>query len=70
VAGLRFFRRLAARQDHAGRFAGALSLALRPTAQNLQAGGNTKSHVWFRFYNEMPVLVMFVVLFLVVLKPF
>lgn len=33
-------------------------------------GTNTRSHVWFRFYNEMPVLVLFAVVFLVVLKPF
>ena len=33
-------------------------------------GNNTRRHVWFRFYNEMPVIVMFVVIFLVVLKPF
>jgi putative membrane protein len=33
-------------------------------------GNNTRSHVWFRFYNEMPVLVLFAVVFLVVLKPF
>ena len=33
-------------------------------------GSNTRRHVWFRFYNEMPVIVMFVVIFLVVLKPF
>lgn len=38
--------------------------------RTFQAGGNAKSHVWFRFYNEMPVLVMFAVVFLVVLKPF
>jgi putative membrane protein len=35
-----------------------------------QKGRNKRSHVWFRFYNEMPVLVMFAVVFLVVLKPF
>lgn len=35
-----------------------------------QSGTNKRSHVWFRFYNEMPVLVMFAVIFLVVLKPF
>jgi len=29
-----------------------------------------KSHVWFRFYNELPVLVLLAVVFLVVLKPF
>ncbi|MCZ4305626.1 CopD family protein [Zoogloeaceae bacterium G21618-S1] len=34
------------------------------------AGSNARSHVWFRFFNEMPVLVLFVVVFLVVLKPF
>jgi putative membrane protein len=33
-------------------------------------GASARSHVWFRFYNEMPVLVMFAVVFLVVLKPF
>jgi putative membrane protein len=35
-----------------------------------RAGRNTRSHVWFRFYNEMPVLVLFAVVFLAVLKPF
>lgn len=35
-----------------------------------QRGTCSKSHVWFRFYNELPVLVLLVVLFLVVLKPF
>ena len=33
-------------------------------------GRNTRSHVWYRFFNEVPVLVLFVVVFLVVLKPF
>lgn len=27
-------------------------------------------HVWFRWFNELPVLVLFAVVFLVVLKPF
>lgn len=35
-----------------------------------RAGRVTRSHVWFRWFNEMPVLVMFAVVFLVVLKPF
>lgn len=35
-----------------------------------RAGRNTRSHVWFRFYNEMPVVVLFAVVFLAVLKPF
>lgn len=34
------------------------------------AGRNTKSHVWFRVFNEVPVLVLVAVVFLVVLKPF
>jgi protoporphyrinogen IX oxidase len=38
--------------------------------QQFQRGGNGKSHVWFRFYNELPVIVLLLVLFLVVLKPF
>jgi putative membrane protein len=37
---------------------------------DFQAGSNRRSHVWFRFYNELPVLVLTVVVFLVVLKPF
>lgn len=31
---------------------------------------NVKSHVWFRWFNEIPVLVLLVVVWLVVLKPF
>ena len=31
---------------------------------------NTKSHVWFRFFNEVPVLVLIAVVILVVVKPF
>ena len=38
--------------------------------QQFRTGSNTKSHVWFRFYNELPVLVLLLALFLVVLKPF
>lgn len=35
-----------------------------------RAGPVSRSHVWFRFYNELPVLILFAVIFLVVLKPF
>ena len=38
--------------------------------RHFQRGDNVKSHIWFRFYNELPVIVLLVVLFLVVLKPF
>lgn len=34
------------------------------------AGRNQRSHVWFRWFNEIPVIVLAVVVFLVVLKPF
>jgi putative membrane protein len=34
------------------------------------AGRNTRSHRWYRVFNEVPVLVLAVVVFLVVLKPF
>jgi putative membrane protein len=30
----------------------------------------TKSHVWFRFFNEVPVLILIAVVILVVVKPF
>ncbi|MCB1886193.1 MAG: CopD family protein [Rhodocyclaceae bacterium] len=38
--------------------------------RQFEAGANRREHVWFRFFNEMPVLLMFAVIFLVVLKPF
>ena len=38
--------------------------------KRFQSGDNARSHVWFRFYNELPVVILLVVLFLVVLKPF
>ncbi|MDD5056833.1 MAG: CopD family protein [Sideroxydans sp.] len=34
------------------------------------ADRNTRSHVWFRFFNEVPVLVLIAVVILVVVKPF
>ncbi|OIQ92574.1 copper resistance protein D [mine drainage metagenome] len=34
------------------------------------AGENSKSHVWFRYFNEIPVLVLIAIVLLVVLKPF
>jgi len=38
--------------------------------RQFQGGGNKKTHIWYRFYNELPVIVLLIVLFLVVLKPF
>ena len=31
---------------------------------------NTRSHVWFRWFNEVPVLILLATVILVVLKPF
>ncbi len=33
-------------------------------------GANQRSHRWFRWFNELPVLILFAVVFLAVLKPF
>ena len=63
-------RWLAACQDRPGRHPRHLSLVLRRVLQDFPGGTNAKSHVWFRFYNELPVVVLLIVLFLVVLKPF
>ena len=38
--------------------------------RDFAAGRNRRSHVWYRVFNEVPVLVLFVVVFLVILKPF
>jgi putative membrane protein len=34
------------------------------------AGKNARDHVWFRFFNEVPVLALLVICILVVVKPF
>jgi putative membrane protein len=31
---------------------------------------STKSHVWFRWFNEVPTLILFAAVFVVVFKPF
>jgi putative membrane protein len=38
--------------------------------RELAAGRSTKSHVWFRWFNEIPVLILVAVIFLVELQPF
>lgn len=38
--------------------------------KQFKAGNNTRSHVWYRWFNEVPVLVLFAVVILVVVKPF
>ncbi len=36
----------------------------------LAEGRNRRGHVWYRWFNEVPVLFLFATVFLVVLKPF
>jgi protoporphyrinogen IX oxidase len=38
--------------------------------RDFAAGNNTRSHVWYRWFNEIPVIVLFIVVILVVVKPF
>ena len=38
--------------------------------RDFAAGRNAKSHVWFRWFNEFPLLVLVGAVFLVVFKPF
>jgi putative membrane protein len=38
--------------------------------RDFAAGRNTKSHIWLRWFNEVPVVILFATVFLVVLKPF
>ena len=35
-----------------------------------ETGANARNHVWFRFFNEAPVLMLIAVCILVVVKPF
>ena len=34
------------------------------------ADANTRSHTWFRVFNEIPVLMLLAVVLLVIVKPF
>ena len=38
--------------------------------RDFQTGRNVHGHVWFRWFNEMPVLVLLAVTYLAVVKPF
>ena len=38
--------------------------------RKFESGMATRSHVWFRWFNEVPVLILSVVVILVVVKPF
>jgi len=36
----------------------------------IEAGTSQRSHVWFRWFNELPVVLLLVIVVLVVVKPF
>jgi putative membrane protein len=38
--------------------------------RKFESGQMQRSHVWFRWFNEAPVLMMVAVVILVVVKPF
>ncbi|HYD82259.1 MAG TPA: CopD family protein [Paucimonas sp.] len=38
--------------------------------KKFEAGRNARSHRWYRWFNEVPVLIMLAVVILVVVKPF
>ena len=38
--------------------------------RRFEGGGPTRSHVWFRWFNEVPVLLLLTAVILVVVKPF
>jgi protoporphyrinogen IX oxidase len=38
--------------------------------RDFKAGNNRRSHTWYRWFNEIPVLVLSAVVILVVVKPF
>ncbi|MBI5752338.1 MAG: CopD family protein [Hydrogenophilales bacterium] len=37
---------------------------------DFKQGRNTHSHIWYRWFNELPVLILIAVVILVVVKPF
>ena len=38
--------------------------------KTFEQGQNTRSHVWYRWFNEVPVLGLLMVCVLVIVKPF
>lgn len=38
--------------------------------RDFKSGQNKRSHVWFRWFNEVPVILLLVITILVIVKPF
>lgn len=45
-------------------------LACGSILKKFEQGRNKRSHVWFRWFNEVPVILMLLAVILVVVKPF
>lgn len=45
-------------------------IACRQLLQVFLSDGNTRSHTWFRVFNELPVLLLLAIVILVIVKPF
>jgi len=37
--------------------------------EQLEAGDDPRTHIWFRWFNELPVIILFVVVILAIVKP-
>ena len=44
--------------------------ACGPILRRFERGENTRSHKWFRIFNELPVFILLAIVLLVVVKPF
>ena len=44
--------------------------ACAPLLRHFEAGLNRRSHVWYRWFNEVPILLMLAAVVLAVVKPF
>nr|WP_269531456.1 CopD family protein [Chitinimonas sp. BJYL2] len=49
---------------------GAFHIYCAKLVRDFAAGRNTRSHVWFRWFNEIPTVLMIAIVILVVVKPF
>ncbi|MES2771662.1 MAG: CopD family protein [Pseudomonadota bacterium] len=45
-------------------------LYCRKILSNFKQGKNTRSHIWYRWFNEAPVVLLLAIVFLVIVKPF
>lgn len=49
---------------------GFFHMACARILKTFEAGQNTRSHVYYRWFNEIPVLLLLIVLVMVVMRPF